>query len=186
MRAPEAPIGWPSAQAPPLTLTFSCGKPEVAHRRHGDDGEGLVDLEEVDGILAPSGLLEQLFQRADRGGGEILRRGGMGRVRDNACEGRSAALLSLAFAHHDKRRGAIRDRARIGRRHRAAVTERGLERRDLFGAALGRLLVRLDKRLDLTRPHADRRDLPGEIAVRDRAVGALKRTYGIGVLRMPV
>ena len=25
MRAPEAPIGWPSAQAPPLTLTFSCG-----------------------------------------------------------------------------------------------------------------------------------------------------------------
>ena len=27
MRAPEAPIGWPSAQAPPLTLTFSCGRP---------------------------------------------------------------------------------------------------------------------------------------------------------------
>ena len=25
MRAPEAPIGWPSAQAPPCTLTISCG-----------------------------------------------------------------------------------------------------------------------------------------------------------------
>src|SRR3954469_4113619 len=25
MRAPEAPIGWPSAQAPPCTFTFSCG-----------------------------------------------------------------------------------------------------------------------------------------------------------------
>ena len=25
MRAPEAPIGWPSAQAPPCTLTMSCG-----------------------------------------------------------------------------------------------------------------------------------------------------------------
>ena len=25
MRAPEAPIGWPSAQAPPFTLTLSCG-----------------------------------------------------------------------------------------------------------------------------------------------------------------
>src|SRR6202012_6124150 len=24
-RAPEAPIGWPSAQAPPLTFSFSCG-----------------------------------------------------------------------------------------------------------------------------------------------------------------
>ena len=26
MRAPEAPIGWPSAQAPPCTLTMSCGR----------------------------------------------------------------------------------------------------------------------------------------------------------------
>src|SRR6266513_613779 len=27
MRAPEAPIGWPSAQAPPWILTLSCGRP---------------------------------------------------------------------------------------------------------------------------------------------------------------
>src|SRR5258706_4556030 len=27
MRAPEAPIGWPSAQAPPCTFIFSCGRP---------------------------------------------------------------------------------------------------------------------------------------------------------------
>ena len=27
MRAPEAPMGWPSAQAPPCTFTFSCGRP---------------------------------------------------------------------------------------------------------------------------------------------------------------
>src|SRR5258705_2990328 len=27
MRAPEAPIGWPSAHAPPCTLTLSCGRP---------------------------------------------------------------------------------------------------------------------------------------------------------------
>src|SRR5204862_6093313 len=27
MRAPEAPIGWPSAQAPPCTFTFSCVRP---------------------------------------------------------------------------------------------------------------------------------------------------------------
>src|SRR5687768_17402356 len=26
-RAPEAPIGWPSAQAPPCTFTLSCGRP---------------------------------------------------------------------------------------------------------------------------------------------------------------
>ena len=164
MRAPEAPIGWPSAQAPPLTLTFSCGKPEIAHRRHGDDGEGLVDLEEIDGIRAPAGLLEQLFQRADRRGGEIFRRGGVGRMRDDARKRGRAALLRLALAHHDERRGAVGDRARIGGRHRAAVAERGLERRDLVRARLGRLLVRRDQRLGLARLHADRRDLPGEIA----------------------
>src|SRR6266508_714637 len=27
MRAPDAPIGWPSAQAPPWMLTLSCGRP---------------------------------------------------------------------------------------------------------------------------------------------------------------
>src|SRR5258708_3410157 len=27
LRAPEAPIGWPSAQAPPCTFTLSCGRP---------------------------------------------------------------------------------------------------------------------------------------------------------------
>ena len=72
-------------------------KPEVAHRRHGDDGEGLVDLEEVDGILAPAGLLEQLVERADRRGREIFRRGGVGRMRDDARERRRAALLRLRF-----------------------------------------------------------------------------------------
>src|SRR5271170_7458390 len=91
-------------------------------------------------------------------------------------------LLGLAFAHQNERRSAVGDRARIGRRDGAAVAERGFERWDLFWAPLGRLLIGRDKRLGLSRFHADRRDLPGEIAVRDRAVGALERTYGIGVL----
>src|ERR1700733_14706992 len=32
MRAPEAPIGWPSAPAPPLTLTFSASEPRSVSR----------------------------------------------------------------------------------------------------------------------------------------------------------
>ena len=35
IRAPEAPIGWPSAQAPPLTLTRSCGAPVIAMKAIG-------------------------------------------------------------------------------------------------------------------------------------------------------
>src|SRR6185437_16077520 len=62
-------------------------KPKVAHRRHGDDCESLVDLEEVDGTRAPAALLEQFLDRADRRGWKILRRGGMGRMRDDPGEG---------------------------------------------------------------------------------------------------
>ena len=83
-RAPEAPIGWPSAQAPPLTLTLSCGEAEIAHRRHGDDGEGLVDLEQVDVVERPAGLRQQLPDRADRRGGEPGRRLRVGGVADDA------------------------------------------------------------------------------------------------------
>ena len=60
MRAPLAPIGWPSAVAPPLTLIFSCGMPRSRIGDHGDAGERLVDLEQVDVVDAPAGLLEHL------------------------------------------------------------------------------------------------------------------------------
>ncbi len=30
---------------------------KIAHRRHSDDGEGLVDLEEIDDVRAPAAIL---------------------------------------------------------------------------------------------------------------------------------
>ena len=45
---PDMPTGWPSAIAPPLTLTIVVGDAEVAHRRDADRGERLVELEQVD------------------------------------------------------------------------------------------------------------------------------------------
>ena len=48
-RVPLALMGWARrAQAPPLTLSFAPGEAQVALGDHGDHGEGLVDLEEVD------------------------------------------------------------------------------------------------------------------------------------------
>ena len=46
-RAPLAPIGWPSATAPPWTFIFSCGMPRSFIAAMGTDGERLVDLEQV-------------------------------------------------------------------------------------------------------------------------------------------
>ncbi len=59
MRAPEAPIGWPSAQAPPWMLTLVVRQAVLLHRRHGDHGEGLVDLPQVDVAGLPADLGEQ-------------------------------------------------------------------------------------------------------------------------------
>ena len=47
-------MGWPSAQAPPFTLTLSCARPSSLHRDHRDIGEGLVDLEQIDILLCSS------------------------------------------------------------------------------------------------------------------------------------
>ena len=83
MRAPEAPIGWPSAQAPPCTFTLSCGKRVLLHGRHRHDRERFVDLEEVDVLRGPAGLAVELLDGADRRGREprgLLR---VRRVRDD-------------------------------------------------------------------------------------------------------
>ena len=84
MRAPEAPIGWPSAQAVDVDLLV--GEAEIAHRRHRHHGESLVDLEEVDRVMGPAGLGKERLERADRGGREVLWRGGVRCVRDDAGE----------------------------------------------------------------------------------------------------
>jgi hypothetical protein len=42
IRQPEAPMGWPRAMAPPLTLTF-CSQPVLADRQRLD-GKSLVSF----------------------------------------------------------------------------------------------------------------------------------------------
>ena len=48
IRAPDMPIGWPSAIAPPLTLTLSGSMPSSLVRGEPDRGERLVDLDQVE------------------------------------------------------------------------------------------------------------------------------------------
>ena len=71
MRAPEAPIGWPRAIAPPLTLTLSSAHAEHPHRVQRDRGERLVDLEQVDVLDREAGLLERRLGRVGRRPGQV-------------------------------------------------------------------------------------------------------------------
>ena len=48
MRAPVAPIGWPSAIAPPLTLSRSVGDRRLAQHREHLRGERFVQLDEIE------------------------------------------------------------------------------------------------------------------------------------------
>ena len=69
---------------------------EIAHRRHRDDSERLVDLEQVDRVLRSSRSFRTAFHRADRSGREILRRSGVSRVRDDCGERRDAAFFGFS------------------------------------------------------------------------------------------
>ena len=67
-RVPDMPTGWPSAMAPPLTLTLSSSMPRSSDRGQADGGEGLVDLEEVDGVEVDAGLAGGLDDGPRRAG----------------------------------------------------------------------------------------------------------------------
>ena len=74
IRAPLAPIGWPRAIAPPLTLTLSQSKPSCAAVGQGLRGERLVDLDEVEGLDRQLDPVEQPADALDRGEEQPLRR----------------------------------------------------------------------------------------------------------------
>ena len=115
MRAPLAPIGWPSATAPPWTLTISCAQLELVHRRHRHRGERLVDFPEVDVLGGPAGLLQHLLDRADRRGREPVRRLRVHAVADDArdrldAERVRASTRASAPARRRRRRCSTRSR----------------------------------------------------------------------------
>ena len=178
MRAPEAPIGWPSAQAPPWTLTFLVRQAELAHRRHGHDRERLVDLVEIDLLLRPAGALEQLADRADRRGREPARllrvRGVRRRSSRAACRPRFSAVerrISTSAAAPSEIELEF-----------AAVTVPSLRNAGFSVGIFSRFALHGCSSLldDALRPCAaftvDRRDLPGERAVVVRGLRARAAT----------
>ena len=131
IRAPDAPTGWPRAQAPPWMLTFVRRKAEFAHRRHRHDRERLIDLVEFDLVLGPAGPLKQLPHRTDGCRGEPARLLAVRGVRPDRRQRRQAAALGFGPPHHHQCGSPVRDRARVGRRDRTVLAEGGLQVGDL-------------------------------------------------------
>ena len=116
IRAPLAPIGWPSAIAPPLTLTFDPVEAERTAVGERLGGERLVDLDQVERLDRQLDPVEQAADAFDGRQEQPLRLDlGLG-VADDPGERREAEPLDGALAGDDRRGGAVGDaRARCRR-----------------------------------------------------------------------
>src|SRR6266478_2739979 len=65
-RAPEAPIGWPRAMAPPFTLTLAGSQPRSLLTAQAWAGERFVGLDKVQIVDGPAGFLQSEAARRDR------------------------------------------------------------------------------------------------------------------------
>ena len=172
------PIGWPSAIAPPLTLTLSGSTPSSSRGLDADRGERLVDLDQVEVGDGQAGLLERLVDRVRRlrlqrgvGTGDDAVRADLG---EHGRPGRSA----LRLAHHDDRARAVGDLRRRAGGDRAVLGERRAqlaERLGVVSAGRPRRSVN-DDRVALALRDRDRHDLVVEQAVLLRGGGELVAT----------
>ena len=94
MRAPEAPIGWPIAIAPPLTLTLAGIPAQVLVHRQRLRGERLIGFDQVQVIDLPSGPRQHLAGGRDRAGPHHRRIDARRRETGDARQRRQAALLA--------------------------------------------------------------------------------------------
>ena len=85
------------------------GIAEVGDRDHGDGGEGVVDMEEVEFAGLPAGVVERLSRRADRGGGERGRLVGVAGMGDDPRHRLEAEPVGDALAGDHHRCGAVGD-----------------------------------------------------------------------------
>lgn len=104
-RAPDAPMGPAQRAGAAIHVRDVMAKPKVAHRRHGDDGESLVDFPQVDigdgeGPCVPSAFVTEPMGAV---GSEF---GLSAKVAWPGCgrEASSPPALGLGRAHQDQRR----------------------------------------------------------------------------------
>ncbi len=103
MRAPVAPIGWPSATAPPLTLTLLWSSPNSRLiARETAEKASLISNRSMSPI-DKAGLLEHQLDRLDRRNRKPLRRECRSGIADDARHRREPEMRGLLFSHDDQR-----------------------------------------------------------------------------------
>jgi hypothetical protein len=126
IRAPEAPIGWPMAMAPPLTLTLAGSRPSSLLTTHSDwAAKASLDSTRVEVGDGPAGLLQRLAGGRDRAGAHDRRVDAGGGPGGDAGERLQAALLGFVGAHQHQGGGAVIEARGVGGGDRAFLVEGG-------------------------------------------------------------
>ena len=104
MRAPEAPIGWPMAMAPPLTLTLLVSQPRSLLTASACAAKASLASIRSRSLDLPAGLLQRLARGGDRARAHDLRIDAGGGPGGDAGERLQPALLGFLRASSAPRR----------------------------------------------------------------------------------
>src|SRR2546426_1006232 len=184
---PRAPERVAQRDRPPVHVRDFGAEAEGLHDHQRLNREGFVELNQAD-VLDPKFCPgERLAGRRDgteahRPGLDAGSRGG-----DDSRKRGDPEFPRLAIAHHQQRRGAVRDAARVSRGHGATLPERGTELREgLEGRVGSRRLVPTDgERLRLPLRNRDGEDLLRELAAFNRGDGPPMALEGELILVLP-
>src|SRR5262245_53748987 len=168
-----------------MHIDFLMWQRKLLHRRHGYDRESFIDLEKADIGQRPACLVHEFAQSADWRSRKVAWRLRMGRMGADLRQRFDAAPFRLGAWHENEGRRAIRDRARICRRHRAVLPEYGFQERDFFALGFLWLFVIKDHLVPRLSTHADKRDFSRESAIGDCLLRAVQRSDGKLILRCP-
>src|SRR5699024_7300029 len=119
---------------------------QLTDDREGLGGEGLVDLDGVDGTEVPAGALEHLAGGRDRAEAHDLRGQARVGVRDDPGTRLETVLLDGRLAHHEDRGGTVVEGGGVAGGDDLATLDDGAElRQDLRGGAGARALIGVDE-----------------------------------------
>ena len=207
---PVAPSGWPSAIAPPFTLTFAGSIAEVAHRLQRDGGERLVDLDRsMSDIVMPAlararcvagvgpvsmmiGSVAAVAIATDARAGPQAVRLRVGRRREqhgaravHDARGVPGVVHVLDAGHAVALLGAVVEGERAGvlRHHRAEALERRRELREgLERGRRARVLVAVEHDLAVAVAHGNEARSEAPLLLGQRAAALALRGEGVDLL----
>ena len=153
--APVQPSGWPSAMAPPLTLTIAGSSPAARITASACAAKAsLSSITPMSSSFRP-GEREGFGNRHHRTDAHDFRRhAGRGEA-DEAGLRLQAEFSRFGRGHHERRRGAIAGLRGIARRHRAVRMKDGLQFGQRFERGIGaRAFVFIEDRFGVDRLRA--------------------------------